>query len=49
MVKYNKILGKLTNFTNSGEYDKAIDFLDQELTIDPKNAMIWGVFFSRPI
>ena len=41
MEKYRKILDKLANFTNSREYDKAIEFLDQELIIDPKNATLW--------
>jgi tetratricopeptide (TPR) repeat protein len=39
--KHNKIMDKLVYLTNSGEYQKAIDLLDQELTIDPKNALIW--------
>mgnify|MGYP003975530903 FL=1 len=34
-------MDKLVYLTNSGEYQKAIDLLDQELTIDPKNALIW--------
>ena len=38
--KHNKIMDKLVYLTNSGEYQKAIDLLDQELTIDPQNLKI---------
>ena len=36
-----KILDKINYLTNSGEYQKAIDLLDQELAIDPQNALAW--------
>ena len=35
------VLKKIEYLTNSGEYQKAIDLLDQELTIDPQNALAW--------
>ena len=38
---YRKTLDKIAYLTNSGEYQKAIDLLDQDLTIDPQNALAW--------
>jgi len=39
--RHKKTLDKIAYLTNSGEYQKAIDLLDKELKIDPKNAWTW--------